>query len=720
MRFGKEEFNWIIKPIVTEAEKLEELLPNLGEKELEKLANNILYSLLINERGLFPITEEINSSIESKGIKNKYKDFNVEHFMGYEVKRHQNGKISIIYKPNRAARVCSSKGIDLDELIDKENFAYSQADNILREVIRGKLQNQNDPNMIAEHSDGSKYILRNKDICFVGFHPIFISNMEEIKKIKKGNNEFCLNYLKEHQENKTITFNNEEEFKNSDILSFNDVLTNITNALSHGNITEKGDLFIIAASKTAPNGYFKKGSLLVSKSWLKAVIEAEVKAKDQYPSAEAIEDSLRDYLLVNKDIPLDRDSIQKMLTTLFAINKGSLEFMTGFILATFKDSEGIKIEEQILPSVSLALDLFQENFDSEFDLKGVPIPAKLFLSLLSEVDNAYVKGEVKSSETYKFLLNKKGENGDYPFTVKLREATNKIKYLGRSFSSAYVEKMVRSSVRDLVAELQGKLNEKNKFFRFNIAAPKKYNDFRSEILDKMQILALILSSTFDHVNNFYENISVPVNYFGGKPVDSPSLKATSLVTSDNIFDVLYADDKLMPAIINKFPNIFNDFALSINSQEYKLRDYQLDNVKHYRFALTKIISRIRNSIAHSGVSLFVDDKNLVKFCFNEINNFRTGSEVEQKRADVRSKTKPPTTSSVECSPLKYFDLFSSLIISNPNLTDSLPFEELEDYGYEGISLKLGKKAISAESGKFTVTIDGEKIEPRFTRPDHIK
>ena len=123
MKITSDEFNWIYKPIVTESEKIEDILSEVGSSELHKIANNILSTLLINERGLFSITEQNNISENKTGIKNKYNDFNVEHFMGYEIKKKPNGEIHIIYKKNRPARICNSEGCNIEKIMYEENFA---------------------------------------------------------------------------------------------------------------------------------------------------------------------------------------------------------------------------------------------------------------------------------------------------------------------------------------------------------------------------------------------------------------------------------------------------------------------------------------------------------------------------------------------------------------------------------------------------------------------
>ena len=701
MKTTSDELNWIYKPIVTESEKIGDILSEVGSSELHKIANNILSTLLINERGLFSITEQNNISENKTGIKNKYNDFNVEHFMGYEIKKKPNGEIHIIYKKNRPARICNSEGCNIEKIMYEENFAYSKASRLLENLIKGKLENPKGHNIIAEYKDGSKYILKDKDIYFIGFSPILIPN-QEVEAVKNMNEDQCLEYLEAHQKNEEFHYANDEDFEKSYMLTFSKVIEQTTNALSHGKAIDKGEYLIINNVFIDPKDRKKPGALLISKAWLLAVVEAEVKAKDQYPSVEAIQEALEGYIEENGEVLINNAQISKMLNKLFLINKHNSTFMTRFIIATFKDENERPLNKEVIPHIAYFLDLFQENFNSDFYVKGSPIPSKIFLSLLKKIDRAYVNTEIKKSNAYKHVENNTNNGTEHPFTKELSDKIKQTKKLVKKLSDA----SIKQSVNNIVNRRHEDLIKMNTFVRFNIVSPKLHEDFRAEILEEIQIMALTISSTLDHINYAYDNITRPLNLVKGKTLENIEKTISKYeINSDIIFNLLYADEKLIPDIVKKHPEFFDHFKYFEN--KHQLKPLSSEN---YRYIFNRTLSKVRNSISHSAVSIFIDKEDKLQFCFNDISNSPVISEKELARSEKRDNILKKQAT-VECNPLNLFNFFSSPIFNKEDLIDTTDFfDSIGDLRLKKSILRTGEKHIFAEKGAITVLIDGKPVE----------
>lgn len=680
-------------------ECFKELLNNDGDlvktiskydyKTLDELATSLLLRFFINERGVLADIQQENASAPNFGIRKKYNNFNPEHVMGYRIVR-QNGTIKVIPDQKRMFKVCSAKDMDIREIMEENNFFKEITNNILDSCELPKVPYAIDSGMevITSTPDNSKYLYGQSDnsIYFKGTPPILLT-YQEYTALKSAVPFFVDSFIEgkiKNDSGKTSFYDSEEEFHKRS-LTFKDCIAGIAAAASHNQIFDKGNYLIL-------NLIYDKKQIIISKSWMKAVAETLIKAKDQIPSVNGILKKIHEYEAYNGKIKIGNGSIRDFLMSTFIINDNALDFMVKLVNARFGDE--VKANKGFTQSsyyrLASLIDLYQENFSFDRFDSGILFPSKLFIYLLSMVGDAhYQKAFLDDPTTFKNMQK------DYCKTLTnmlYRKANTPF-----SYNTETLLKNLQKVTTIFCLEHQRQFNETLPFYYHHLVYSIPGIQETSILQEDMKN-ALIITSLNQKIHNSYEAISYPISYYGRDlSLDNQSLTIQPTSSPSELDAAISASF----FILKQHPTYFDDFKLYINQQPFIL------DPNKTIFTFSKNISQVRNSSVHSAISLVVEEDGKTAFVFNDLKSLPTS--LKNQRYYNR-KNEKRSIYKIKSDPLKMFDFYSSGVFDSTTIPAPEFFDRLNEL--EGLTpYESGRKtAIFNSDGMTIINNDNGKID----------
>lgn len=652
---------------------------------LEKIATKFLLSIFVNERSLINDIQNDNN-VQSEGIKKSYKDFNPEHVMGYELVK-QKDKFKVVVNRDKPFRVCSTNGINIDDTLYVKNLFHSVTNNILKNSHVPVIPYENVCGMdvVATFADGSKYLYNKKEkaLYFKGIPPLSISEMES-RNLKGASTEEILNFISQHTAQETILYDSEEDVKNN-LLSFEEFVTFTINTISHNNEIDLGD-FIIVNKMNRSSQY-----MLISKSWLKAVAETLIKAKDQAPSIQYIKDKIHEFEAHNGKLTLDKQNLEDMIKSIFAINEPSLLFMVNLIRSRlskeFEDNKGFK--DSTYSKLASLLFFYQENFNNDRLKEGISFPSKSLLFFLSVIEGADLKKHILDNGYLKETVIKN-------FSKELTEELKKKTHSPFNVSKKTIIATLQKHAIKLSSERQKQLDSSFHFFQHGIVFSCKALEERIILQDDMEN-AIIFASLGLKVNRAYETLSKPISKFNSLPSEA-KLPPDNTFTDKEIHCWKEAGKRLI-RITKDHKDYIKALDLFINNKQAS------EQKKSEPYSFSKGISQIRNSYSHSAVSLVIDEEGKISFLFNDLKGLKTISDAEKKRDNNHTRT---AFYKLKCPPLNLFNFFHSDIFEKTPVSTDTFFNKLYLLG-DMMRFDNGKKMLTFDENGMTISnnIDGD-------------
>lgn len=609
------------------------------QKKFDKIcATELLMNIFVNERGIIADICRDNEG-ESTGIKAKYKNFNPENIMGYSATR-LNGIIKVRFKRDKSFTVST---LTEKSYKDIEGIKYPYY-KILKEMFdenefpAPKIETDEGKNIVAEFRDGSRYLcdtINNKNsISFKGYYPIVISN-EEAKFLEKKNLKEIIEFIKKHEKTGISKYSSETEFRKN-ILTFDDCATGISNSLAHNSYKDLGE-FIIVNYKN-PSNHFEP--VLISKTWMKAVAETLIKAKDQVASIDDVL-GLIDIFEKEQKLTLDDDVLADFLESNFEIEEEPLNFMINLIQTRLGDkvkkSKGFTDETR--EEFATLIDFYQENFRNDRLDVGISLPSKAFLYLLSQLEYHY-----DSFFTEDFLYNSKLQfEMDLLKSIcdimdkKIFQLKIKNKNKNRKGYNNYFDALQNKS-KALEDKYQKELNSRCLFFHHGIIYTCDQLE-RGRFLGNDVSLAFNIASLSRPINEVYSKIPNTISKY------KDSKKPEEIAKRKKSQDIL-------KTLVRKHPNLFNRFEIYIDDKTAIIKAQD----KNYSYR--RLFSHIRNSSTHSAISLILDKKGNTQLIFHSINGLPNASEAGKAR-DESNKDKPQYT--IICYPDELLTLYKTVI-----------------------------------------------------------
>lgn len=681
-----EDIDFYFNDILTNNRDFINTISQYDDQVMNEIATKLLLSLFVNERGLIDDIQQENADTASSGIKKKYKDFNPEHVMGYQVVR-QKDKIKVLINKDKPFKVCSTKDMDMEKIM-RENHLFREFTNHTLEHNKiPKIPFDIDSGMeiVTTAADNSKYLYNHSEnnLYFKGTPPI-LTSIEEYYFLKKATPSEIEDYVKNRLNNtgvETKFFEDEKTF-NEEILTFEDCVTCISNAVSHNNQIDKGEYLLIKKLDGSKN------SILISKSWLKAVAETLIKAKDQASSITEILERIAEYEAINGDLKLEDRSIRNLLTSTFTINDYALDFMANLIEARFSNEskEDKRLKQDTYFRLANLINLYQENFNVDRLDTGISFPSKSFIYLLSIVGNAQYK---------KLFLDNRNAS------IKIKE--DYYKALGQTlqkkantaflFSKKTLLKSMQATAKAFCHEHQRQIDEQFSFYHHGLVYTT-YGIKNTSILQEDMENAIIFASLNKKVNNAYEAITLPIS------VHNKMISEDKKLSDDEkkLIRREYKEaNRASHFILDENPNFFDDFKLYINDRKAHI------HLNNQPYIFSRNIGQMRNSYSHSAVSLVVDNDGKTKFMFNDLRGLAITTTNERMNDNLHERK---CIYKLKCEPLRMFNFFTSGLFDN----ESIPVPAFFDKLYMLSDLKSfdgGKKTVSFDSNGMTIINNNE-------------
>ncbi len=651
------------------------------DQVMNQIATKLLLSLFVNERGLIDDIQQENANTASSGIKKKYKDFNPEHVMGYQVVR-QKDKIKVLINKDKPFKVCSTEDMDMEKIM-RENHLFREFTNRTLEHNKiPKIPYEIDSGMevVTTAADNSKYLYNHSEnnLYFKGIPPI-LTSIEEYNFLKKATPSEIEDYVKNRLNNtgvETKFFEDEKTF-NEEILTFENCVTCISNAVSHNNQIDKGEYLLIKKLDGS------KKSILISKSWLKAVAETLIKAKDQASSITEILERIAEYEAINGDLKLEDRSIRNLLTSTFTINDNALDFMTKLIVARLSNEskEDKRLKQDTYFRLANLINLYQENFNVDRLDIGISFPSKPFIYLMSIVGNAQYKKL--------FLDNKDAfRKREIDYYKTLGQALQRKADTAFSLNSKTMLKGLQTTAKAFCHEHQRQIDDMLPFYHHGLVYTT-YGMKKAEVLQEDVENAIIFSALNKKVNNAYEAISLPISVHNKVTNEDELLSNKEM---EKIHREYNDANRASRFILNDNPNFFDDFKLYVNGR--KARIYP----ENRPYTFSRNIGQMRNSYSHSAVSLVVDNDGKTKFMFNDLRGLAITTANERMSDDLHERK---FIYKLKCEPLKMFNFFTSGLFDGESIPVPAFFERL--YMLSDLkSFGAGKKTASFDSKGMTI------------------
>ena len=681
-----EDIDFYFKDILTNNRDFIGTISQYDDKVMNEIATKLLLSLFVNERGIVNDIQQENANTIDSGIKKKYKDFNPEHVMGYQVVR-QKGKIKVLINKNKPFKVCSTIDMDMEKTM-KENNLFREFTNRTLEFNKfPKIPYEIDSGMevVTTASDKSKYLYNRSEnsLYFKGTPPI-LTSIEEYNFLKKATPSEIAIYAESRMKNEAIEtkFFEDEETFNDQILTFEDCVTCISNAVSHNNQIDKGEYLLIKRLDSS------RRSILISKSWLKAVAETLIKSKDQLPSTYQILEKIAEYEAKNGDFKLEDSSIRNLLTSTFTINDNALDFMSNLIVARLGGE--VKKDKTLKPDTYFRLanliNLYQENFNVDRLDMGISFPSKPFIYLMSIVGNAQYKRLFLDDRN----ASRKREE-DYYKT--LGQALQRKADTAFSLNSKTMMKGLQTTAKAFCHQHQSQIDAMLPFYHHGLVYTT-YGMKKADVLQEDMENAIIFSALSKKINNAYEAISLPIS------VHNKVTNEDQMLTEKEMEKLRreYNDaNRASRFILNDNPSFFDDFKLYVNGHNARIYP------ENRPYTFSRNIGQIRNSYSHSAVSLVVDNDGKTKFMFNDLRGLAITTANERMNDDLHERK---CIFKLKCEPLKMFDFFTSGLFDS----ESIPVPAFFDRLYMLNDLKsfdAGKKTASFDSKGMTIINNNE-------------
>lgn len=677
----KEEINQNVEKIVRElfeAESYDECLNVLSAEDYQQLSDKFLLMFFLNERASISKNIADNKLASSQGIKNKFKNYNPEHIMGYELKTKPNGTY---LKPLKDSpfKVCSAENFNIDELFYENNPIYETIEEISENKITISTRPKFKDYPVIASLNNSQYLYdkKTKSILFNGPSPITLPfnadlSNDGIKKVFEESSS-----KKAHER----LLDPEEE-----LLTFEELVKVICNCCSHDSYISTKNYFIFPRKNIYRSDY-----VAVDKLWLKAVAETIISSKSDNLSEDKILAELQAYMGDNNKLPLnDFDfSFKDFLNATFNINPNTCDYLNNK-LKDLLNKEELSSEEDLDCATSL-IGIHQASLrDLNPLLNSAQLPSIAYLYLISFISDASMINP-NTNQGAKELYS----DFTRDFVALLKDKGNRMQAALSPIHKKRIYADLLAGSNEVISEYQNKHDLVKDYFNtcslMSMRNVKNLNAITSELNTAMASAAL-----FYKVNDIYSNVVIPYM------AKNPTKRAKESVENLNLHT-------------GKFRNV----------NMYNLTKRVSMPYENSAFYFSNLFSSIKNSMSHSQLYLQCpkNDEPIINF----FHSFDESTMSEAEKIKTQQRTKSGSEKLITC-PLSdfmalldndfYADMTYKVHPSYPffdvvNLSKHDSFDKSCHFSKKPKTFSIGTegKSIHFEEGKRPVLYDTPVFKP---------